>query len=442
MENTVIKNENKDTEGADTDTDTTGSDLNTTCTDTDTISADLSTTGADTDIISADLNTTGADNDTISSDLNMTDINTAPTGMYANTEVADTDTKAAYASDVGLNTDIESLSTKNKKTDADAAGLNADNKDRDTYTEGSNAHTASAKVQQNEKWSTGTLGEIKSLACTIVAALISAFGMYYFVEPAEFAPAGLDGVATMIAKLLGTSPAWFILALNVPLIAVAWFVLKKRYVIYTLIFTFTASGAMLLFELFGVPQFTSAGDGLMAAIFSGALFGVRTGIMMRIGASSGGIDVIAGMITKKHPYLNIENIITVICYGIIGISYFVYDQQISSVLLSVVQMFVFERAIAMLLKESRNAIEVKIITKHPESLRDDIILNLKHGATIVGSRGMYTDEKSSVIISVINIRQIPEFFDILKKYPDTFAYYGEISGVSGNFRWKKTDVIK
>lgn len=386
MENTVIKNENKDTEGADTDT------------------------------------------DTIGLDLNMSDINTAPTGTYANSKVVDTDTTTTYVSGAGLNTDTVGLSTKNKKTDADTAGANA--------------HTASAKVQQNEKWSTGALGEIKSLACTILAALISAFGMYYFVEPAEFAPAGLDGVATMIAKLLGTSPAWFILALNVPLIAVAWFVLKKRYVIYTLIFTFTASGAMLLFELFEVPQFTSAGDGLMAAIFSGALFGVRTGIMMRIGASSGGIDVIAGMITKKHPYLNIENIITVICYGIIGISYFVYDQQISSVLLSVVQMFVFERAIAMLLKESRNAIEVKIITKHPESLRDDIIFNLKHGATIVGSRGMYTDEESSVIISVINIRQIPEFFDILKKYPDTFAYYGEISGVSGNFRWKKTDVIK
>lgn len=392
MENVVIKNESKTTKGADADTAGTNTD----------------TAGTDTD---TDVDATVIDGDSAVTGVSTLDAHTV--GSNADTKAIDANAEGAY----------------------DATYSNTDAKAEDVDTKGTDA-------QQNGKRNARTLSEIKSLALTIAAALISAFGMYYFVEPAEFAPAGLDGVATMIAKLLGTSPAWFILALNVPLIAVAWFVLKKRYVIYTLIFTFTASGAMLLLELFEVQQFISAGDGLMAAIFSGALFGVRTGIMMRIGASSGGIDVIAGMITKKHPYLNIENIITLICYGIIGASYFVYDQQISSVLLSAVQMFVFERAIAMLLKESRNAIEVKIITKHPESLRDDIILNLKHGATIVGSRGMYTDEESSVIISVINIRQIPEFFDILKKYPDTFAYYGEISGVSGNFRWKKTDVIK
>jgi uncharacterized membrane-anchored protein YitT (DUF2179 family) len=227
-----------------------------------------------------------------------------------------------------------------------------------------------------------------------------------------------------------------------PLLIAAWFVLKKRYVIYTVLFTLVASVSMLIFEWCGMPQFVSEGDRLIAAIFSGALFGIRTGLMIRISASSGGIDIIASMINKKFPYRNIENIITFICYGIIGISYFVYDENIMSVLLSVVQMFIFERASGRLLKESRSAIEVKIITKHPEALKDDIIYNLKHGATVLESRGMYTDEGSSIIISVINIRQIPEFFDILKKYPDTFAYYGEVSGVRGNFRWKQTDKIQ
>lgn len=284
--------------------------------------------------------------------------------------------------------------------------------------------------------------EAINVTCTLVAGLLSAFGMHFFVAPAEFAPAGLDGVATMIARLLHTNPAWFIFALNMPLLIAAWFMLKKRYVIYTVLFTVVASVSMLVFEWCGMPQFVSEGDRLIAAIFSGALFGIRTGLMIRISASSGGIDIIASMINKKFPYRNIENIITLICYGIIGISYFAYDRNIMSVLLSVVQMFIFERASGRLLKENRSAIEVKIITKHPEEIKDDIIYNLKHGATVLDSRGMYTDEGSSIIISVINIRQIPEFFDILKKYPDAFAYYGEVSGVRGNFRWKQTDKIQ
>ena len=280
-----------------------------------------------------------------------------------------------------------------------------------------------------------------NLACTIVAALMSAFGMHYFVTSNNFAPAGLDGVATMIGHLAGVNPAYFILALNLPLLVVAWFVLKRRYVIYTVLFTVISSGAMLIFEAAGMPTFSS-GEGLMAAIFSGALFGLRTGLMLRISASSGGIDIIAGMINKKYPYRNIENVITAICYFIIAVSYFVYDRNVMSILLSVVQMFVFERASGVLLRENRNAVEVKIITKNPEEIRDDIIYNLKHGATVVESYGMYTEEPSFMIISIINIRQIPELFEILKKYPNTFAYYDNVDGVRGNFRWKNTDVAK
>ncbi len=280
-----------------------------------------------------------------------------------------------------------------------------------------------------------------NVACTLVAALMSAFGMHYFVTSNNFAPAGLDGVATMIAYRAGVNPAYFILALNLPLLVVAWFVLKRRYVIYTVLFTLISSGAMLIFEAVEIPIF-APGEGLMAAIFSGALFGLRTGLMLRISASSGGIDVIASMINKKYPYRNIENVITAICYVIIGVSYFVYDRNVMSVLLSVVQMFVFERASGVLLRENRNAVEVKIITKNPEEIKDDIIYNLKHGATVVESYGMYTSEKSFMIISIINIRQIPELFEILKKYPNTFAYYDNVDGVRGNFRWKNTDVAK
>ena len=69
--------------------------------------------------------------------------------------------------------------------------------------------------------------EAINVTCTLVAALFSAFGMHYFVSSAEFAPAGLDGVATMIAHVLKVSPAYFILALNLPLLIVAWFILKK-----------------------------------------------------------------------------------------------------------------------------------------------------------------------------------------------------------------------
>ncbi len=111
-------------------------------------------------------------------------------------------------------------------------------------------------------------------------------------------------------------------------------------------------------------------------------------------------------------------------------------------MLSFIQMFVFEKTAALVMQNLRNAVEFKIITDHPELLKDDIISNLKHGATIVESKGMFTGETKSMIFCVVNTRQVPEFMKILKKYEHIFVYSSEVSSVNGNFRWRKEDIAK
>ena len=282
------------------------------------------------------------------------------------------------------------------------------------------------------------LKEAINVLLTIVGAALSAFGLHIFVYPAGFAPLGIDGIATMLQEMTNFNAGYYSLMFNIPLLVIAWFIIKKRFVIYTLLFTILSSVMLVVLEAVSFYEFHGTGELIIPAIFSGVILGVRTGLMLKIGASAGGIDIIAAMIQKKRPYLNIERTITLICYVITFLSYFVYHN-VTSILLSVVQMFIFDKFAGGMLKDSRNAIEVKIVTKEPEAIRNEIIYKLKHSATIVNSRGMYSDDESTMIISVINIRQIPEFIDIIKNHPDTFAYYGELMGVKGNFRWKKDD---
>lgn len=283
--------------------------------------------------------------------------------------------------------------------------------------------------------------ELINTLITLAAAAMSAFGLHIFVYPAGFAPSGIDGIATMLQEVTGLNAGYFTLLFNLPLLIVAWFFLKRRYVIYTVLFTVLSSLMLVVLEAVDFYSYVTATDRLIPAIFSGIILGVRTGIMLKIGASTGGVDIAAGMIQKKLPHVNIERIITIICYAIILVSYFIY-RDVTAILLSIVQMFVFDIFAGRMLKDHRNAVEVKIVTKCPEAIKNDIICNLKHGATVLNSRGMFTDGESSVIISVINIRQIPEFLEIMKKYPDTFTYYGELMGVKGNFRWRKDDAVK
>lgn len=283
--------------------------------------------------------------------------------------------------------------------------------------------------------------ELWNILIVFVAAVISALGLHVFVYPSDFAPSGVDGIATMLQSLTTVNAGYFTLLFNIPLLVCAWFFLNKRYVIYTVVFTLVSSGLLIVFKEIGLYQFPPQNEKLLAALFSGVLLGVRTGLMLWIGASSGGIDVVAAMVQKKKPYLNIERIISVICYAIMLSSYFVYNDFVC-LLLSVVQMVIFEKVVSYVLKGNRNATEVKIVTKNVEEIKREILYTLKHGATVVESRGLYGEEPNTTIYSVINNRQIPEFLKIIKKYPDTFVYYSEVRGVHGNFRWRADDEAK
>ncbi len=286
--------------------------------------------------------------------------------------------------------------------------------------------------------------ELRNVLFIVAASAISAVGLYYFVYPANFAPSGIDGIATMLQQLTDFSAGWYSIILNVPLLVVAWFILKKRYVIYTVTYTLLSALMVVVLQELKAPLIIEVSniDRLIPAIFSGILLGVRTGIMLKIGASTGGIDIIACCIQKKRPHKNVESIITILCYVTIAISFFVYSDGFISVLLSVVQTFVFEKACAVLMQETRKAVEFKIITKDPDAIKQEIICELKHGATVIEGKGMYTGDGSAIIFSVVNTRQIPDFLRIIKKHPETFAYYGEVSGVNGNFRWFKDDAVK
>ncbi len=284
--------------------------------------------------------------------------------------------------------------------------------------------------------------EAVATTVTLIAACLSAFALHVFVYPANFAPSGIDGVATMLQKLTGFGAGYYTLIFNLPLLAVAWFLLKKRYVIYTVLFTVVSSILIEVLAAVNFYQYVSANNALLSAIFSGILLGARTGLMLRFGASSGGIDVVASMVQKKKPYANIERTISLICYLIIGLSFFVYEKDLQCILLSIVQMFVFEKAAAVIMRDTRNAVKFEIITRNPELLKNEIIFNLKHGATITDCRGMFTDEERYLIITIVNNRQVPEFLKIIKKHPDTFVYYSEVTGVKGNFRWFKDDAVK
>ena len=275
----------------------------------------------------------------------------------------------------------------------------------------------------------------------IVASFMSAIALYTFVNPANFAPSGVDGISMMVQKLSGINMGYISLAINIPLLIVAWFIISKKYVLYTSIYSLTSSIAMIVMEKINMYEYITENHVWIAVFASGILMGARTAIMIRIGGSTGGVDIIACVVQKKKPYMNIETLISIFCYVTIGVSFFVYGN-IESIIMSVVQTLIFNLAMNSVLKPTRSAVEVRIITNDAEKFKEDILTNLKHGATVIDCHGMFTGEQKAMIVTIINIHQMDELIKLSRKYDSSFVYFSDVSGVWGNFRWNKSDAVK
>ncbi len=282
---------------------------------------------------------------------------------------------------------------------------------------------------------------IRNILISIAAAVLGALGMHVFVYPLNLAPMGVDGIATMLQYVTGMNAGYFSIIINIPLLIVAWFVLKKSYVLYTLLFTLVNSGLLVVLREIDFYQFSVENEALIGIICAGVILALRTGIMLRIGASTGGVDIIAAMFQKQKPYLKIESIISILCNIITVASYFVY-RSVLSVILAFIMNFIFEYIVNRILRGNRQAVEVKIITTDPDDIIAEIVKDFKHGGYTVEGKGVFSGQEKTVIASVINIRQIPDLMKMCRKYPDSFVYYSSVDGVQGNFRWHRHDEVK
>lgn len=276
----------------------------------------------------------------------------------------------------------------------------------------------------------------KELICIIyliISSVISAFGLHIFVYPYNFAPSGVDGISTMLQYLTDfkVNAGVFNFAINLPLLAVAWFILKKRYVIYTFLYMSISSILLMVLGAVEFYQYTAENGELIAAVFAGVMQG-GTAFMLKMGASSGGVDVMASMIQKKAPHVRVEKIVLILCVVTILISYFVF-KDMQSMLLSIIEVFVCERVSELILRNGRNAVKFEIVTDNPKDISDAIIYELNHGVTLLDGKGMFNEQGKSVLFAVVNHNQIAEFLNIISEHPGTFAYYIDVMGVCGNF---------
>ena len=272
----------------------------------------------------------------------------------------------------------------------------------------------------------------------ICLALLNATSYQLFIFSNRFAPAGLNGICTMIQHIFGINVGYLSLMINFPLAIWTYFKVGRSMAVRSMLYVVAFSLSLIVLEWVDLSAFayeTANGTSkILGPLVAGLINGVVYSTLVRTSGSSGGTDFIAAIIHKDRPELNFFYIVFTINVLVAFASYFVYDYQIEPVILCVMYSFMSSTVSDKMRKSGRSAVRCEIITDHPEELSAAIIHQLRHSATLIPAKGMYSGRETNILICIINKTQLAALSTLIQDYPQTFAVISSANDVLGNFK--------
>ena len=135
-----------------------------------------------------------------------------------------------------------------------------------------------------------------------MVAIISAINYELFVFPNKFAPAGLNGICTMIQYITGISVGYMALAINIPLAIITYLKVSKSLALRSMTYVAVSSIAMVVLDGMDLSRFAYSTDtgtsAILGPLVAGIIFGSAYSLLVQGSSNSGGTDFIAAIIHK------------------------------------------------------------------------------------------------------------------------------------------------
>ena len=300
-----------------------------------------------------------------------------------------------------------------------------------------------AKLPDTQSKRYKTFEWIHSILLIVASSLLIALSVPCLINPNGFTIGGIAGLSVTVSHITnGTiKPSLIVFCLNVPMLVVSYFFVKKKFAILSIANSLLQSFWLAIFENSKIPviQFQDSGLRIFSAVATGVCLGVAVAFALKAGGSTGGLDVLAVMIQKKTSLSSITQVIAILSSSVIVFDFFVrldpaQDLSISilPILLSLVEVYFERKTNDSVTNGYRSAIEFRVVTDKPQEIATALMTELSRGVTAVPATGMFMQEERTLLICVVSRNQINAFKRIIKRIdPDSFAVLSNVSQVFG-----------
>ncbi len=273
-----------------------------------------------------------------------------------------------------------------------------------------------------------TVKMIRSVLVVVLGNILYALAVKLFLIPAGLVTGGTTGIGLAVNYAAGVPVATFVLIFNVVMLAAGFAVLGKQFALTTIVSTFTYPLALNALDmLLGDVVLTQ--DVFICTMFSGLGIGLSLGIVIRAGASTGGMDI--PPLVLNH-FFKIPVSVGLYFFDFVILLVQALFQPLEKVFYGIVLVIIYTVTLDKMLLMGTTKTEVRVVSDHAQEICDAILKRMDRGVTLLSAKGGYLKEDTTVVLSVISNRELPRVERLIHEIdPESFIVVNRVSEVSG-----------
>lgn len=268
------------------------------------------------------------------------------------------------------------------------------------------------------------------LSAAIVTAgnLLYALTIKLFVLPTGLVMGGTTGLGLTANYLTGVPISAFVLAFNMVMLLLGLCVLGRRFAATTLLSSFIYPLALEFWQRL-LGDYVLTKDVMLCTLFAGLGVGVSLGLVIRAGASTGGMDIPPLILNRlfRAPVsvcMYFFDVCILLSQGLF--------QSPEKLLYGVVLVMIYTMVLDKMLLMGTSRIEIKVVSEKSEEIRQAILQDLNRGVTLIQTESGYLRQNAQLVLSVLSSRELPKAEKLIHQIdPECFLMVSRISEVKG-----------
>ena len=270
--------------------------------------------------------------------------------------------------------------------------------------------------------------KVTSLLLVLLGNIIYSFAIKLFLLPAELISCGTTGIGLVVEHFLHIPLSGFIFVFNMVMLAVGWLILGRKFAMTTLL-------SSLLYPIFLEILNQTLGDVyitdnlMLNAIFAGIGLGGSLGIVIRAGASTGGMDI-PPLVLKKFFGIPVPMTLWIFDFTIMSAQMMFHEAE--DLLYGVLLLITISITLNKMLTLGTRKTQVMIISNEHQAVRQAILSKVDRGVTILHGEGGYGGDQKEVILTIVSNSELPKIQRVAREIdPSCFMVVNEVNEVWG-----------